>query len=195
MNILEERIISDGKVLEGNVLKVDSFLNHRIDIDILKWIGEEFRRRFDGVKIDKILTLESSGIAIASMVALNFGVPLLFAKKSQSVNVTGDKLFSEVYSFTHKCLNRISVSAEYISKGEKILIVDDFLSSGSALKGLIDLVNQAGAEVAGIGIAIEKGYLDGGKIIRSRGYRLESLAIVESMDSITGKITLSDSRF
>lgn len=195
MNILEERIISDGKVLEGNVLKVDSFLNHRIDIDILKWIGEEFRRRFDGVKIDKILTLESSGIAIASMVALNFGVPLLFAKKSQSVNVTGDKLFSEVYSFTHKCLNRISVSAEYLSKGEKILIVDDFLSSGSALKGLIDLVNQAGAEVAGIGIAIEKGYLDGGKIIRSRGYRLESLAIVESMDSITGKITLSDSRF
>lgn len=194
MNILEERIISDGKVLEGNVLKVDSFLNHRIDIDILKWIGEEFRRRFDGVKIDKILTLESSGIAIASMAALNFGVPLLFAKKSQSVNVTGDKLFSEVYSFTHKCLNRISVSAEYLSKGEKILIVDDFLSSGSALKGLIDLVNQAGAEVAGIGIAIEKGYLDGGKIIRSKGYRLESLAIVESMDSITGKITLSDSR-
>lgn len=189
MNKLEEKIISDGKVLEGNVLKVDGFLNHRVDVEILKWMGEEFRRRFDGVKVDKILTIEASGIAIASSAALCFGVPLLFAKKSQSVNVTGDKLCSKVYSFTHKCWNNIFVSAEYLSKGEKILIVDDFLASGSALEGLVDLVSQAGAEVVGIGIAIEKGFQDGGKKIREKGCRLESLAIVESMDCRTGEIT------
>ena len=188
MNKLEEKIISDGKVLEGNVLKVDGFLNHRVDVEILKWIGEEFRRRFDGVKVDKILTVEASGIAIASSVALCFGVPLLFAKKAQSVNVTGDKFCSKVYSFTHKCWNNIFVSAEYLSKGEKVLIVDDFLASGSALEGLVNLVNQAGAEVAGIGIAIEKSFQDGGDIIREKGYRLESLAIVESMDDRTGEI-------
>ena len=188
MNKLEEKIISDGKVLEGNVLKVDGFLNHRVDVEILKWMGEEFRRRFDGVKVDKILTIEASGIAIASSAALCFGVPLLFAKKSQSVNVTGDKLCSKVYSFTHKCWNTIYVSAEYLSKGEKVLIVDDFLASGSALEGLVDLVSQAGAEVAGIGIAIEKSFQDGGKKIREKGYRLESLAIVESMDDDTGEI-------
>lgn len=175
-------------MLEGNVLKVDGFLNHRVDVEILKWMGEEFRRRFDGVKVDKILTIEASGIAIASSVALCFGVPLLFAKKSQSVNVTGDKLCSKVYSFTHKCWNNIFVSAEYLSKGEKILIVDDFLASGSALEGLVDLVSQAGAEVVGIGIAIEKGFQDGGKKIREKGCRLESLAIVESMDCRTGEI-------
>lgn len=189
MNKLEEKIISDGKVLEGNVLKVDGFLNHRVDVEILKWMGEEFRRRFDGVKVDKILTIEASGIAIASSVALCFGVPLLFAKKAQSVNVTGDKLCSKVYSFTHKCWNTIYVSAEYLSKGEKVLIVDDFLASGSALEGLVDLVSQAGAEVVGIGIAIEKGFQDGGKKIREKGCRLESLAIVESMDCRTGEIT------
>ena len=188
MNKLEEKIISDGKVLEGNVLKVDGFLNHRVDVEILKWIGEEFRRRFDGVKVDKILTVEASGIAIASSAALCFGVPLLFAKKAQSVNVTGDKLCSKVYSFTHKCWNNIFVSAEYLSKGEKILIVDDFLASGSALEGLVELVNQAGAEVVGIGIAIEKSFQAGGDKIREKGYRLESLAIVESMDDRTGTI-------
>ena len=188
MNKLEEKIISDGKVLEGNVLKVDGFLNHRVDVEILKWMGEEFRRRFDGVKVDKILTIEASGIAIASSAALCFGVPLLFAKKAQSVNVTGDKLCSKVYSFTHKCWNDIFVSAEYLSKGEKVLIVDDFLASGSALEGLVELVNQAGAEVAGIGIAIEKSFQDGGDKIREKGYRLESLAIVESMDDRTGAI-------
>ena len=175
-------------MLEGNVLKVDGFLNHRVDVEILKWMGEEFRRRFDGVKVDKILTIEASGIAIASSAALCFGVPLLFAKKAQSVNVTGDKLCSKVYSFTHKCWNNIFVSAEYLSKGEKVLIVDDFLASGSALEGLVELVNQAGAEVAGIGIAIEKSFQDGGDIIREKGYRLESLAIVESMDYRTGAI-------
>ncbi len=175
-------------MLEGNVLKVDSFLNHRIDVEILKWMGEEFRRRFDGVKVDKILTIEASGIAIAASAAMCFGVPLLFAKKSHSVNVTGDKLCSRVYSFTHKCWNDIFVSAKYLSKGEKVLIVDDFLASGSALEGLGNLVSQAGAEVAGIGIAIEKGFQGGGKALREKGYRLESLAIVESMDDRTGAI-------
>lgn len=175
-------------MLEGNVLKVDSFLNHRVDVEILKWIGEEFKRRFEDIKVDKILTIEASGIAIASSVALCFDVPLLFAKKSLSANVTGNKFCSRVYSFTHKCWNTIYVSADYLSKGEKVLIVDDFLASGSALDGLVDLIGQAGAEVSGIGIAIEKSFQDGGKKIRGKGYRLESLAIVESMDSRTGQI-------
>lgn len=192
MNKLKEKIISDGKVFEGDVLKVDSFLNHQIDIELLKWIGEEFRRRFDGFKIDKILTIEASGIAIASSVALCFGVPLLFAKKSEGVNVTGNKFFSKVYSFTHKCWNTIYVSAEYLSKGEKVLIVDDFLASGSAIEGLVDLVSQADAEVAGIGICIEKSFQDGGMKIRTRGYKLESLAIIESMDNRTQEITFSE---
>ena len=192
MNKLKEKIISDGKVFEGDVLKVDSFLNHQIDTELLKWIGEEFRRRFDGFKIDKILTIEASGIAIASSVALCFGVPLLFAKKSESVNVTGNKFFSKVYSFTHKCWNTIYVSAEYLSKGERVLIVDDFLASGSAIEGLVDLVSQADAEVAGIGICIEKSFQDGGMNIRTRGYKLESLAIIESMDNRTQEITFSE---
>ena len=192
MNKLKEKIISDGKVFEGDVLKVDSFLNHQIDTELLKWIGEEFRRRFDGFKIDKILTIEASGIAIASSVALCFGVPLLFAKKSESVNVTGNKFFSKVYSFTHKCWNTIYVSAEYLSKGERVLIVDDFLASGSAIEGLVDLVSQADAEVAGIGICIEKSFQDGGMKIRTRGYKLESLAIIESMDNRTQEITFSE---
>ena len=192
MNKLKEKIISDGKVFEGDVLKVDSFLNHQIDTELLKWIGEEFRRRFDGFKIDKILTIEASGIAIASSVALCFGVPLLFAKKSKSVNVTGNKFFSKVYSFTHKCWNTIYVSAEYLSKGERVLIVDDFLASGSAIEGLVDLVSQADAEVAGIGICIEKSFQDGGMKIRTRGYKLESLAIIESMDNRTQEISFSE---
>lgn len=192
MNKLKEKIISDGKVFEGDVLKVDSFLNHQIDTELLKWIGEEFRRRFDGFKIDKILTIEASGIAIASSVALCFGVPLLFAKKSESVNVTENKFFSKVYSFTHKCWNTIYVSAEYLSKGERVLIVDDFLASGSAIEGLVDLVSQADAEVAGIGICIEKSFQDGGMKIRTRGYKLESLAIIESMDNRTQEITFSE---
>ena len=192
MNKLKEKIISDGKVFESDVLKVDSFLNHQIDTELLKWIGEEFRRRFDGFKIDKILTIEASGIAIASSVALCFGVPLLFAKKSESVNVTGNKFFSKVYSFTHKCWNTIYVSAEYLSKGERVLIVDDFLASGSAIEGLVDLVSQADAEVAGIGICIEKSFQDGGMKIRTRGYKLESLTIIESMDNRTQEITFSE---
>ena len=190
MNRLEEKIISDGEVLEGNVLKVDSFLNHQIDIELLMWIGEEFRRRFDGVKVDKVLTVEASGIAIASMAAQCFGVPLLFAKKSQSVNVTGERICSRVYSFTHKCWNSIYVSAKYLSKGERVLIVDDFLATGSALDGLLNLTEKAGAEVVGIGIAIEKGFQDGGRKIQERGYRLESIAVVESMDDRTGLLYL-----
>ena len=188
MNRLEEKIISEGKALEGDVLKVDGFLNHLIDIDIIKWIGEEFKRRFDGVEVDKILTIESSGIALASMTALCFNVPVLFAKKTRSVNVNGKMLHSVVDSYTHKCRNDVSISAEYLSKGEKVLIIDDFLATGSALEGLVDLVGQAGAEVIGIGVAIEKGYQEGGRIIRGKGYRLESLAVVESMDCKTGEI-------
>ncbi len=188
LNELEKRIVSDGKVLEGNVLKVDSFLNHQIDVSVIEWIGQEFKRRFDGVRVDKILTIEASGIAIASIAALYFKVPVLFAKKTHSVNVTGDRYCSDVESFTHKCTNRVFVSAKYLSKGERILIVDDFLATGSALEGLVDLVDQAGAEVAGIGIAIEKGFQEGGRKIRARGYRVESLAIVDSMDYNTGEI-------
>lgn len=188
LNRLEEKIISDGEVLDGEVLKVDSFLNHQIDIEVIKWIGEEFKRRFEGVKVDKILTVEASGIALASMTASYFNVPILFAKKTQSINVTGGRLCSEIYSFTHKCKYRIFVAEKYLSKGEKVLIIDDFLATGSALDGLVDLVNQAGAEVVGIGIAIEKGFQEGGKDIRGKGYRLESLAIVESMDDKTGEI-------
>lgn len=188
LNRLEEKIISDGEVLEGNILKVDSFLNHQIDIDIVKWIGEEFKRRFDGVRIDKILTIEASGISIACLTAMCFKVPVLVVKKTDSVNITGEKLYSEVDSFTHKCRNRISVSRNYLSKGEKVLIIDDFLAKGSALEGLIDLAGQAGAEIVGIGIAIEKGFQEGGSKIRGMGYRLESLAIVDSMDEETGEI-------
>lgn len=188
MNRLEDRIISEGKALEGDVLKVDGFLNHLIDIDIIKWIGEEFKRRFDGVEVDKILTIESSGIALASMTALCFNVPVLFAKKTRSVNVNGKMLHSIVDSYTHKCRNDVCISAEYLSKGEKVLIIDDFLATGSALEGLVNLAVQAGAEVVGIGVAIEKGYQEGGRIIRGEGYRLESLAIVESMDCETGEI-------
>lgn len=188
LNRLEEKIISDGEVLDGEVLRVDSFLNHQIDIAIIRWIGEEFKRRFEGVEVDKILTIEASGIALASMTASFFNVPVLFAKKTRSVNVTGGRFCSEVDSFTHKCKYRIFVAEKYLSKGEKVLIIDDFLATGSALEGLVDLANQAGAEVVGIGIAIEKGFQDGGKIIRDKGYRLESLAIVESMDGKTGEI-------
>lgn len=188
MNRLEQKIISDGIVREGNVLKVDSFLNHQIDIDMLNWIGEEFKRRFSDVKVDKILTIEASGIALASVAALHFNVPVLFAKKTQSVNVDGEKFCSQVVSFTHKCINNVFVSKNYLKAGEKVLIIDDFLAMGSALEGLTDLVRQAGAEVAGIGIAIEKGFQEGGRKIREKGYRLESLAIIDEMDGTTGTI-------
>lgn len=189
MNFLEERIIKDGIVREGNVLKVDSFLNHQIDVPLLEQMGAEFKKRFEGKEITKILTIEASGIGIACIVARYFNVPVLFAKKSQSVNVDGDKYCADVYSFTHKCTNHVFVSKKYISKGEKILIIDDFLANGAALLGLTEICRQAEAEVVGIGIAIEKGFQDGGKIIREKGFKLESLAIVDAMDAATGKIT------
>lgn len=188
MNFLEERILKDGIVKKGNVLKVDSFLNHQIDISLLEKMGAEFKKRFANKEVTKILTIESSGIGIACIVARYFNVPVLFAKKTQSLNVDGDKYFADVYSYTHKCMNHVFVSKKYISPNEKVLIIDDFLANGAALLGLTEIVSQAGAEVSGIGIAIEKGFQDGGKIIREKGFQLESIAIVDSMDSASGKI-------
>lgn len=188
MNFLEERILKDGIVKEGNVLKVDSFLNHQMDVDLLNEIGKEFHRRFADKKVTKILTIEASGIAIAYAAAQAFGVPLLFAKKSKSVNIDGDMYTAEVESFTHKNKNQIIVSKKFLSADDRVLIVDDFLANGCALMGLISIVKSAGASVEGLGIAIEKGFQNGGRIIRNLGYQLESLAIVESMDAQTGTI-------
>ena len=183
MNFLEERILRDGIVREGNVLKVDSFLNHQMDVALLDEIGREFYRRFQGLGITKILTIEASGIALAYATARCFDLPFVFAKKSKSVNIDSDVYVSEVESFTHKCTNRVIVSKKFLQAGDRVLIIDDFLANGCALKGLISIVEEAGAEVAGIGIAIEKGFQKGGEEIRALGYRLESLAIVSSMDS------------
>jgi len=192
MNFLEERIQKDGVVKAGKVLKVDSFLNHQMDVELLEQIGAEFKKRFEGKKIDKILTIESSGIAIAVIAARYFKVPVVFAKKSRSVNIDGDVFVTEVESFTHKCVNRVVVSKKFISEGENILIIDDFLANGCALQGLIAIVAEAGAKVAGIGIAVEKGFQVGGRVIRNLGYHLESLAIVESMDEENGTIVFRE---
>jgi xanthine phosphoribosyltransferase len=192
MNCLEERILKDGIVKEGNVLKVDSFLNHQMDIELFEQMGDEFKKRFANEKIDKILTIEASGIGIACVVAKHFGVPVVFAKKSKSVNIDGDVYLAEVESFTHKCKNKVIVSKKFLTPGENILIIDDFLANGCALQGLISIVKQAGGEVAGIGIAIEKGFQNGGRIIRNLGYHLESLAIVESMNAETGEIVFRE---
>ena len=189
MNFLEERIVKDGTVKEGNVLKVDNFLNHQMDVELLDEIGKELFARFKDSGITKILTIEASGIAIAYATARYFGVPFVFAKKSKSVNIDGDVYSAEVESFTHKCTNHVIVSKRFISKGERVLLIDDFLANGCALNGLISIIESAGAEVAGIGIAIEKGFQGGGDSIRKRGYRLESLAIVEAMDCETKTIT------
>ncbi|MBR2937428.1 MAG: xanthine phosphoribosyltransferase [Oscillospiraceae bacterium] len=188
MNCLEARIAKDGVVKEGNVLKVDSFLNHQMDIALMNEIGKEFYERFKDLPINKILTIEASGIAIAYAVAQQFGVPLLFAKKSKSINIAGDTYVAEVESFTHKNKNTVLVSKQFLTKDDHVLIIDDFLANGCALQGLISIVDQAGGTVEGIGIAIEKGFQVGGQIIRNLGYRLESLAIVESMDPATGKV-------
>ncbi len=192
MNFLEERIVKDGVVKEGNVLKVDSFLNHQMDVELFDKMGEEYARRFAGKKITKILTIEASGIGIASVVALHFHVPVVFAKKSQSINLDGEMYTAEVESFTHKNVNHIIVSKKFITPEDHVLIIDDFLANGCALQGLIQIVKQAGATVEGIGIAIEKGFQSGGRIIRNLGYQLESLAIVESMDAATGTITFRE---
>lgn len=187
MNFLEERIQKDGVIKEGNVLKVDSFLNHQMDIALFERIGEEFKHRFAQEKIDKILTIEASGIGIACVAARYFQVPVVFAKKSESVNIDGEMYIAEVESFTHKRKNKVIVSKKFLSPGENILLIDDFLANGCALQGLISIVTEAGANVAGIGIAIEKGFQVGGRMIRNLGYHLESLAIIDEMDVTTGK--------
>lgn len=188
MNFLEERILKDGIVKEGNVLKVDDFLNHQMDVALLDEIGREFYRRFADVPVTKILTIEASGIAIAYATARCFGVPLVFAKKSKSINIDGDTYSAEVESFTHKNKNTVIVSKKFLNPGDNILIVDDFLANGCALQGLISITETAGANVAGIGIAIEKGFQHGGTMIRNFGYHLESLAIVDGMDAETKTI-------
>lgn len=188
MIFLEERILKDGIVKEGNVLKVDSFLNHQMDVRLFDQIGEEFKRRFADEKINKILTIEASGIGIACIVARHFDVPVIFAKKSKSINIEGDVYVAEVESFTHKCKNQVIVSKKFLIPEDKVLIIDDFLANGCALQGLISIVKSAGAEVSGIGIAIEKGFQPGGQVIRNLGFHLESLAIVDSMDYTTGEI-------
>ena len=187
MNFLEERIVKDGSVLTGNVLKVDKFLNHQLDISLLRQMGREWKRRFQGTEINKILTIEASGIAIACIAAEYFDVPVLFAKKSKSINIEGDVYAAEVESYTHKTINRVIVSKRFLGPEDKVLIIDDFLANGCALSGLIQIAEEAGATVSGIGIAIEKGFQQGGKLIRDMGYRVESLAIVESMDSEKGR--------
>ena len=192
MNFLEERIVKDGIVKEGNVLKVDSFLNHQMDIDLFNQMGEEFKRRFEGKNINKIVTIEASGIGIACVVAQHFGVPVVFAKKSKSINIEGEMYIAEVESFTHKCKNQVIVSKKFLNEDDHVLVIDDFLANGCALQGLISIINQAGGTVEGIGIAIEKGFQVGGNIIRNLGHQLESLAIVEDMDEKTGKITFRE---
>ena len=188
MNCLEKRIVKDGVVKEGNVLKVDSFLNHQMDISLMNEIGKEFYERFKDKPINKILTIEASGIAIAYAVAQQFGVPVLFAKKSKSINIAGDTYTAEVESFTHKNKNTVVVSKQFLCEDDHVLIIDDFLANGCALQGLISIVDQAGGTVEGIGIAIEKGFQVGGQVIRNLGYHLESLAIVESMNHETGEV-------
>lgn len=189
MKLLEERIQKDGIVKAGNVLKVDSFLNHQMDIALFNEMGKEFKRLFSDVEVNKIMTIEASGIGIACIAAQYFHVPVVFAKKAQSVNIDGEVYSTKIQSFTHKRVYDVIVSKKYLSPDDKILIIDDFLANGCALEGLIDIVHAAGAQVSGIGIAIEKGFQKGGDMIRSRGLRLESLAIVESMNDQTGEIT------
>ena len=190
MNCIEERILKDGIVKEGNVLKVDSFLNHQMDIALFSEMAKEWKRRFADKEINKILTIEASGIGIAAVVAMEFGVPVVFAKKSKSINLEGDMYTAEVESFTHKNKNQVIVSKKFLNENDHVLIIDDFLANGCALQGLIQIVQQAGATVEGIGIAIEKGFQTGGQIIRNLGYHLESLAIVDGMNHEDGSIQL-----
>ena len=188
MNFLEERIAKDGIVKPGNVLKVDSFLNHQMDVTLMDQMGEEFKRRFADKTITKVLTIESSGIGITCSVARALQTPMVFAKKAKSINIDGDVYVAEVESFTHKTTNNVIVSKKYLSPDDHVLIIDDFLANGCALTGLISIIESAGATVEGIGIAIEKGFQPGGSLIREKGYHLESLAIVDAMDAETGTI-------
>ena len=192
MKLLEDRIRRDGVVKEGNVLKVDRFLNHQMDIELFQEIGKEFKRRFANENVNKILTIEASGIGIACVVAQQFHVPVVFAKKTQTKNIAGDVYTSKVESYTHGRVYDIIVSKEFLGKGDKVLLIDDFLANGKALEGLAAVVEESGAELVGAGIVIEKGFQVGGDLIRSEGIRLESLAIVDSMDEETGTIVFRD---
>lgn len=192
MKLLEDRIRKDGVIREGNVLKVDSFLNHQMDIELFREFGKEFKRRFADAEINKILTIEASGIGIACIVAEYFGVPVVFAKKNKTKNIAGDVWTSQVESFTHGRVFDIIVSKSYLGKGDKVLLIDDFLANGKALEGLAQLVKDSGAELVGAGIVIEKGFQRGGDAIREKGIRLESLAIVESMDEKAGTIVFRE---
>ena len=192
MKALEERIRRDGIVKEGNVLKVDSFINHQMDVDLFNEMGEEFKRLFTDKPINKILTIEASGIGIACIVAQHFHVPVVFAKKAKSINLDGESYTTKVQSFTHKRVYDVIVSKKYLNEDDHILIIDDFLANGCAVNGLIDLIRSAGATVEGVGIAVEKGFQDGGAIIRGKGVQVESLAIVESMDASTGEIVFRE---
>jgi xanthine phosphoribosyltransferase len=189
MNFLEERILKDGVVKPGHILKVDSFLNHQMDIQLMEQIGKEFHRRFSYLPITKVLTIEASGIAVAYPVAREFGVPMVYAKKTDSVNMDGDLYVAEVESYTKKKTTRVIVSKKFLSPEDHVLIIDDFLANGCALQGLISIVESAEATVAGLGIAIEKGFQEGGERMRNLGYHLESLAIIESMDAESGTVT------
>ena len=192
MQLLKDRIRKDGVVKECNVLKVDSFLNHQMDVKLFREMGKELKKRFEGEEINKILTIEASGIGIACVIAEEFDVPVVFAKKSKTKNIAGEVYTSRVESFTHGRVYDIIVSKQFLGKGDKVLLIDDFLANGKALEGLIDLVNESGAELVGAGIAVEKGFQVGGEIIRNKGVHLESLAIVESMDPATGEITFRE---
>ena len=188
MNFLEEKILSDGTIKQGNILKIDNFLNHQIDISITRQIAHELQQRFRDAEVTKVLTIEASGIAIATMLGYLYDVPVVFAKKGETANSTDDKYMSQAYSFTYKRMNNVFVSKPYLHATDRVLIVDDFLADGHAVHALIDLVHQAGAQVVGIGIAVEKGQQNGGKLLREEGYHLESIAIIEEMDWETQKI-------
>lgn len=182
MNFLEEKILKDGVIKQGNVLKIDNFLNHQIDVNIIRQIASELKRRFRDAEVNKILTIEASGIAIATMLGNLYDVPVVFAKKGETVNSTDDKYISQAYSFTHKQMNNVFVSQPYLQPTDKVLIVDDFLADGQAALALIDIVHQAGAQVTGIGMAVEKGQQKGGRILRNEGFHVESIAIIEEMN-------------
>ena len=192
MQLLKDRIRRDGQVFPGNVLKVDSFLNHQMDIGLFEEFGKEFKRRFEGEEINKILTIEASGIGIACIVAQSFGVPVVFAKKSQSKNIAGEVYSSQVQSYTHGRIYDIIVSKKFLGPEDKVLIIDDFMANGAAMDGLLEVIRESGAHVAGAGIIIEKGLQGGGERLRREGLRVESLAIVDSMDETTGEIVFRD---
>lgn len=194
MKLLEEKIRTDGIVKEGNVLKVDGFLNHQMDIALFNEMGKEFRRLFPSKRITKILTIEASGIGIACIAAQYFQVPVVFAKKSQSINLDGEVYSTKIESFTHKRVYDVIVSRKFLSEKDHVLIIDDFLANGCAVAGLIELVQSAGAGIEGVGIAIEKGFQEGGRLLRSKGIRVESLAIVDAMDDKTGEITFREQK-